>query len=132
MRSFNTFLRIGLGIMLFVFGWNKFFWFLTDFDFSQYPDAAHLFNTLRFSSHDPSSSGYIMDMVGFFEIVIGLLLVLKKWVPLALLALVPISINLVAFHIAVNLPNLGPALLVALLNVYLIFKNWKAYRPLFE
>lgn len=132
MRSFNAFLRIGLGIMLFVFGWNKFFWFLTDFDFSQYPDAAHLFNTLRFSSHDPSSSGYIMDMVGFFEIVIGLLLVLKKWVPLALLALVPISINLVAFHIAVNLPNLGPALLVALLNVYLIFKNWKAYRPLFE
>lgn len=132
MRSFNAFLRIGLGIMLLVFGWNKFFWFLTDFDFSQYPDAAHLFNTLRFSSHDPSSSGYIMDMVGFFEIVIGLLLVLKKWVPLALLALVPISINLVAFHIAVNLPNLGPALLVALLNVYLIFKNWKAYRPLFE
>lgn len=132
MTTFNSLLRIGLGLMLLVFGWNKFFWFLSDFDFSNYPEAAHLFNTLRFSSHEPSGTGYIMNLVGLFEILIGLLLVLKKWVPLALVALVPISINLVAFHLAVNLPNLGPALLVALLNIYLMFKNWKAYRPLFE
>lgn len=125
-------LRIGLGVMLLVFGVNKFFWFLTDFDFSLYPEAEHLFNSFRYSSHTPTGKGYVMHMVGIAETLIGLLLILKKWVPFALVALVPISINLVAFHVFVNLPNIVPALLVAFVNAYLIYSYWPSYRPMFR
>lgn len=132
MKIFHLILRIGLGLMLLAFGLNKFLWFMPDFDFSKYPDAAHLFNSLRYSSHEPGGPGYILHLVGATEAIVGLLLILKKWVPFALVMLVPISINLVAFHLFVNLPNIGPALLVAVVNGYLIYKNWDAYRTMFQ
>jgi len=132
MKLFHTILYIGLGLMLLLFGFNKFFWFLQDFDFTGYPEAEYLFNSLRFSGAEPTGKGYIMNLVGATEVIVGLLLVLRKWVPFALVMLVPISINIVAFHLFVNLPNIGPALLVAVVNGYLMYKNWGAYKLLFS
>lgn len=132
MKLFHTILYIGLGLMLLLFGFNKFFWFLQDFDFTGYPEAEYLFKALRYSGSEATGKGYIMNFVGATEVVVGFLLVLRKWIPFALVMLVPISINLVAFHLFVNLPNIGPALLVAVVNGYLMYKNWDAYRPLFR
>ena len=133
MKIINLILQIGLGLMLLLFGFNKFFWFLQDFNFTGYPAAEHLFNALRFSGDDPDAGvGYIMNLVGLTEVAVGLLLVLRKWVPFALVMLVPISINIVLFHAFVNLPNIGPAIGVALVNAYLIYKNWDAYRAMFS
>lgn len=137
MQIFHAFLRVGLGLMILAFGLNKFLWFMPDFDFTGYPEAKHLFNTLRFSDHADTAAtstgkGYIMHLVGGAEIIVGLLLVIKKWVPFALVMLVPISVNIVAFHSMVNLPNIGPAILVAVVNGYLIFRNWNHYKPLFS
>ena len=118
--------------MLLLFGLNKFFWFLQDFDFTGYPNAEYLFNALRYSeASEANSIGYLMGLVGLTEVVVGLLLVLKKWVPFALVMLVPISINLVLFHVFLNLPNIGPAIVVAAVNGYLIYKHWDAYGPMF-
>lgn len=133
MKLFHTVLYIGLGLMLLVFGLNKFLWLLKDFDFTGYPEAQHLFSALRYSGEDINGGkGYIMHLVGFTEVLAGVLLILRKWVPFALVVLVPISINIVAFHLMVNLPNIGPALVVALLNTYLIYKNWNSYKSLFS
>lgn len=106
---------------------------MPDFDFTGYPEAEYLFSALRFSGEDPTAGkGYIMNLVGLTEAVVGLLLIIRKWVPFALVMLVPISINIVLFHAFVNLPNIGPALLVAVLNGYLMYKNWGHYKPLFS
>lgn len=131
MKTLHTVLQIGLGLMLLTFGLNKFFWFMPDFDFTHFPEAKHLFETLRFSGHEPTGHGYIMSMVGGAEVLIGLLLIFRKWVPFALVALVPISINLVAFHLFVNLSGIVPAIVVALINAYLLYINRGAYRELF-
>ena len=131
MKIVHLILYIGLGLMLLGFGLNKFFWFMPDFDFAGYPEAEYLFKSLRFSGAEPTGKGYIMGLVGITEAVVGLLLILRKWVPFALVALVPISVNIVLFHAFVNLPNIGPAILVALLNAFLIYKNWDSYKPLF-
>lgn len=125
-------LRIGLGLMLLAFGANKFFWFMPDFDFSAYPQAEHLFKALRYSWHEPVGKGYLMGLVGLTELMVGLLLVLKKWIPLALIVLVPISVNIVLFHAFVNLSNIGPALLVAIVNGVLIYRHKEKYKPLFK
>lgn len=131
MKIVHLILRIGLGLMLLAFGLNKFFWFLADFDFTGYPEAEYLFNSLRYSGTEPTGKGYIMGLVGATEAVVGILLILKKWVPFALVMLVPISVNIVLFHAFVNLPNIGPALAVALVNGYLIHRNWDSYRSMF-
>ena len=132
MKIVNLIVPYGLGLMLLLFGFNKFFWFLANFDFTGYPEAEYLFNALRYSGAEATGKGYIMGLVGLSEVIIGALLVLRKWVPLALVMLVLISINLVLFHAFVNLPNIGPALVVALVNAYLMYKNWDAYRPIFS
>ena len=133
MKILLAIVYIGLGLLLLAFGLNKFFWFMPDFDFTGYPEAQHLFDALRFSGDNPEAGkGYIMALVGLTEAVVGALLLLRKWVPFALVMLVPISINIVFFHAFVNLPNIGPAILVAVLNAYLMYKNWGAYRSLFE
>lgn len=106
---------------------------MPDFDFTGYPEAEYLFNALRFSGDDPEAGkGYIMGLVGLTEFAVGLLLIIKKWVPFALVILVPISINIVLFHSFVNLPNILPAIFVAAANGYLMYKHWASYRPLFS
>ncbi len=133
MKIFQVILRIVLGLLLLTFGLNKFLWFMPDFDFTGSPEAEHLFNALGFSGDDPEAGkGYILGLVGITEIVVGLLLVIKKWVPFALVALVPISINIVLFHAFVNLPNIGPALFVAAINGYLIYMHRESYHSLFS
>jgi putative oxidoreductase len=132
MKIFYTILRIGLGLMLLIFGLNKFFWVLQNFNFTGFPQAEYLFKALQYSWSEATGKGYLMTLVGLTEVVIGVLLVLKKWVPFALIMLVPISINIVLFHAFLNLENIGPALIVALINGYLIHKNWDAFRLLFK
>lgn len=132
MKIAHTILRIGLGLMLLLFGLNKFFWFLQDFDFTGYPEAEYLFTSLRYSWSEPVGKGYIMGLVGLTEVIVGLLLIIKKWVPFALIMLVPISVNIVLFHAFVNLPNIGPAIFVALANGYLMYRGWDNYRHLFN
>jgi len=126
MKILNLILRLALGLLLLVFGVNKFVEFLPPFDFKQDVDAAALFQAFY-------ESGYILpSLVGGLEIVVGLLLVTKKWVPFALVALVPLSINIVLFHAVLNPANILPALLVAIINTYLIIKNWDSYRSMFS
>lgn len=125
MKLANTFIRIGLGIMLLIFGLNKFFWFMPDFEFGENVGAANLFQAF-------TDSGYMWPLVGGLEAIVGLLFIVKKAFPAAVLALIPISVNIVLFHAVLDLPNIGPALLVAVLNGYLIYKNWGHYRHLMQ
>ncbi len=124
MKLVHTIIRIGLGLMLLAFGLNKFFWFMPDFDFGDNLGAKNLFEAF-------TASGYMWPLVGGLEIIVGILFVIKKAFPAALLALIPISVNVVLFHAVLDPPNIGPALLVAVLNGYFIYRNWNSYRHLF-
>jgi putative oxidoreductase len=120
--QFTKIIRILLGLALIVFGANKFLHFIP----MQPPtgEAGNFMNSL-------GTSGYIFPVVGVFEVVIGILLLLKKWVPFALAMLVPISINIVLFHLFLDIPGISAALLIAVLNGILIYKNWTHFKPLF-
>ncbi|WP_435578574.1 DoxX family membrane protein [Gilvibacter sp.] len=121
--TFSKILKWLLGLALLVFGANKFFEFLTPPEFP--PRAAEFMTSL-------DATGYVLYIVGALEILVGLMLLLNKWVPFALILLAPISLNIVLFHIFLDLPDIGIALVVAGLNVVLIYKYWKAYTPLFN
>ena len=121
--QFTKIVRIFLGVLLLIFGANKFL------HFSPLPPpvgaAGDFMNSL-------GATGYVFPIVGIFEVCIGIMLLFKKWVAFALILLAPISINIVLFHLFLDIPGVGAALLVVTLNTILIYKNWKQYKPHFD
>lgn len=120
---FTKIVRILLGIILLVFGANKFFGFIP---FPELPEHANNFMTSL------GATGYVLKIVGVLEIVIGALLLMKKWVAFALTLLAPISINILLFHLFLDVNGIGGALLVTVLNGILIYKYWTHYKSLFQ
>ncbi len=120
---FTKIIRLLLGIVLVVFGSNKFLHFIP----LPLPTGAagDFMSSLN-------ATGYIFPIVGILEVCIGLMLLFKKWVAFALILLAPISINIVLFHLFLDIPGVGAALLVGALNGILIYKNWQLYKPLFN
>jgi len=123
MKIVNTILRIVLGVLLLLFGLNKFFNYLPAFDFGDNVGAANFFGALI-------DSGYMLPLIGGVEAIVGLLLVIKKAVPAALLAMLPISVGIILFHGVLDPANIAPGAAVAAINVYLIAKNWGHYSHL--
>ena len=120
---FTKIVRIVLGIMLVLFGANKFFGFIP---LPELPEKAASFMTSL------GATGYVLKTVGVLEILIGVMLLLKKWVAFALTVLVPISINILLFHVFLDVAGIGGALLVTVLNGILIYKHWPQYKSLFQ
>jgi uncharacterized membrane protein YphA (DoxX/SURF4 family) len=120
--KFTQIVRIVLGIILIVFGANKIHTFIP---LPQPPaEAAEFIKSL-------ADTGYVLTVVAIFEIVIGIMLIFKLWVPFALLVLVPISLNILLFHLFLDVPAIATALVVVALNVILLYKHKQKYKPLF-
>jgi len=118
MKKVNFVLQILLGLMLLIFGLNKFFGFLP---MPVMPGPAGDFMVALLAT------GYMMKMVAVVEVLVGALLLLRKFVPLSLLLLAPISVNIIAFHLFLDLPGIWGAAVVAFLNLYFMIVYRAAY-----
>jgi putative oxidoreductase len=121
--KFTSITRVLLGMILLLSGVNKFFNFIPAPDLPE--NAANFMQTL-------GETGYVMPVVGVFEVMIALMLLAKKWVAFALILLAPISINIILFHLFLDLPGISGAILIVILNGILIYKRWSQYTLLFE
>ncbi|WOC41148.1 DoxX protein [Polaribacter sp. HL-MS24] len=115
--------RILLAIIMLVFGANKFFSFLP---MPPLPEEAGAFMGAL------GESGYIFPILGIVYILVGLCLLFNKAVPFALVMLVPVSINIVAFHLRFDPEGVGAAALVAILNLFLLYVYFDKLKALFE
>lgn len=116
--QFTKITRILLGILLLLSGLNIIFEFI--------PTPINNLGSF-FGEAD-----YIIRIVAALEIIIAVLLLSKKWVAFALILLVPLSLNILLFHIYLNFEGILPAILVATLNAILIYKQRRQYAPLFN
>jgi putative oxidoreductase len=116
----TPFVRIFLAIILIVFGLNKFFRFIP----MEAPPEGSFMDALI-------KTGYMIPLIGISEIIPGILLLINKWKGLALVWLVPVSVNIVLFHLKFDISTIAPAALIAILNAALIYANWKRFRTLF-
>ena len=125
MRVAVTIARYLLGIIFLVFGLNGFFGFIPQ------PPPAPAAGALLGAFVE---SGYLMTLVKLTEVVVGALLLSGRFVPLALLALLPVTVNIFAFHLFLDpaFPGMGIAALVFGLNVFLIWAYRAYYAPLKE
>lgn len=122
--QFTKIIRILLGLVLLAFGLNK----LLPSPFIPLPELPQKAGDFMTSL---GATGYVLKTVGLIEIGIGVLLLLKKWVAFALIALVPISLNILLFHLFLDVSGIIGAIVVATLNGILIYKHWPQFRPLF-
>lgn len=120
---FTNLVRILLGLALLVFGANKLFHFIP----MPPPmgSAGAFMNSL-------GATGYIFPALGILEMCIGIMLLLKKWPAFALTILAPISINILLFHLFLDIPGLSFALIIVAFNTILIYKHWPQFKPLFH
>ncbi|MCA9478225.1 MAG: DoxX family membrane protein [Nanoarchaeota archaeon] len=117
-------LRLLLGAILVVFGLNGFFGFLPSLG-PMSAAAGNFFGAI-------AATGYFLPVLKSFEILIGLMFLFNRAVPLATLMLVPISLNITLFHLALAPAAGGAAYAVAILNLYFVLVFKKKYMELLK
>ncbi|HPM29036.1 MAG TPA: DoxX family membrane protein [Chryseolinea sp.] len=116
--------RIVLGLIYFVFGLNFFFHFIPTPPPSG--GVADAFTGGLFQS------GYFFPMLKGLEVVLGALLLIGFFVPLALVVLMPISINILLFHAFLSPDNTIMGIVIVSLQIYLSWFYRDYYKPLFS
>ena len=118
MRLVATLARIMLGLPFLVFGLNGFFHFIEEPE--QPLQAAAFLSAL-------DASGYMLPMLKLLEVLCGALLILGRFVPLALTLLAPILVNILAFHLYLSPapPELGFAVALVGLELFCAWA-WRA------
>ena len=114
--------RLILGLILLIFGMDKFFHFL--------PMPAMEGGAGEFMGA-MISTGYLFKLIGLTEITAGALLVFKKWVGLAMILASVLIVNIVAFHLFLAPYGIGLAALMLILIVLLYYANWNTFKGLF-
>lgn len=76
-------------------------------------------------------SGYMMELIGGTQLVVGVLLLINRFVPLALVLIAPFLVNSVAFHLFLEPSGLGMAMVFVVFELYLAWVYRAAWRPLF-
>ena len=77
------------------------------------------------------ASGYLMPLAKVVELIVGLAYVSGKFMKIANLLLLPISINILLINICMMPEGTPIALLLFLGNILFIYKNWASYKDLF-
>jgi putative oxidoreductase len=113
--------RLLLGLVFFVFGLNGFLHFIPG---PIPPGIAGQYVMALFQSH------YYVVIFGA-QVIGGVLLLVNRYVPLALTILGPVIVNILSFHLFM-LPNGLPlALVVAILWAFLVYRQRQAFSGLF-
>jgi hypothetical protein len=116
--------RYLLGLIFAFFGANLLFHFLPNPPMP--PGPLKDFMTVMFTTH------YI-EVVGVFQLVPVLLLLVNRYVPLALAMLAPILVNILCTHILVQHGGLFPLpIVVILLWLFLFWRHRSSFAGLFE
>jgi hypothetical protein len=122
-RRLSTVVRILLGLPLMIFGLNGFFNFIPQPQTPLAPGAAAFAGALM-------ASGYMMQVIGATQLLVGIFLLLNRFVPLALVLFAPFLVNSVAFHLRLEHTGLPMAAVFIVLYVYLVWTYRAAYRSL--
>lgn len=118
-----TIVRVLMGLPLLVFGLNAFLNFIPPPEGGLPPAAAQFSEALM-------NSGYMMPLIGATQLVVGVLLLVNRFVPLALVLFAPFIVNSIAFHLALERSGLVPAGVFLAFELYLAWAYRRAWGPL--
>jgi hypothetical protein len=122
-RFFPAIARFVMGLPLLVFGLNGFLNFIPPPETPMPEGAAAFAGALV-------NSGYMMPLIAVTLLVVGALLVVNRFVPLALALFAPFIVNSVLFHVFLERSGLPIALVFLALELYLAWAYRTAFRPM--
>ena len=111
--------RYLLGTIFFVFGLNGFLGFIPQP--APPPDAGSFLGAL-------AATGYMFPLIKGTEVLAGLLLLGKRFVPLALLLLAPIVVNIFAYHAFLDPAGMGMTIAIVALQLYVAWTYRDSFR----
>lgn len=115
--------RTVLGLIYFIFGLNFFLHFLPTPP--QTGGPAESFTTGLFQA------GYFFPFLKGVEVIFGAALLIGAFVPLALVILMPISLNILLFHVFLT-DNAIISIVIIALHFYLAWALRDYYKPMFK
>ncbi len=122
MKIVTIIVRVLLGLIFLVFGLNGFLHFLPMGEPPGGP-AGQFFGAV-------STTGFLNAI--FALQLLGGLLLLAGWGPLGLTILCPIIFNILLFHLCMAPSGLLPGVVTALLALFLLWRYWENFAPLFR
>jgi uncharacterized membrane protein YphA (DoxX/SURF4 family) len=124
-RFVPVIVRVLLGLGFTIFGLNGFLNFIPP-PKEPMPEKAMAFASAMMNT------GYMFKLVAGTQLVAGVLLLLNLFVPLALVLLMPIFVNIIAFHLflAPAPSGFAPGIILLIMELYLAWVYRKAYMPM--
>ncbi|WP_114381894.1 DoxX family protein [Paenibacillus prosopidis] len=92
----------------------------------QYPEPANKFMIALVDT------GYMIVIISSLKVLVGVSMLINRFVPLALVVFMSISVNMVLFHAFLDIKSILPTLVIGFLNVYLLFGYIESYKPLLK
>lgn len=121
MKIVTVIARILLGLIFFVFGLNGFVGFIP---MPPLAGAAGAFIGALFTSH-------YLYLVAGVELIAGVLLLINRFVPLALAMLAPMLANILAYHVTMQMEGWPLAVITTLLWAVLVWRYRAHFMSLF-
>jgi len=115
--------RILLGLLFLIMGLNGFFYFIPTPKTPMPAEAIAFAMALE-------KTGYMNQLVSGTQVIVGVLLLLNIFVPLALALIAPVIVNIIAYHVFLDFNMIAPGAVVAILEIYLAWAYRKAFLPM--
>ena len=115
--------RVLLGLVMLLTGLNKIFWFAP---------MPHMSPALTAFMGALKETGYYLPFIGIVEGTGGALLLVNRFVPLAITILAPVLVNILSVHTFLDVSGFPLAFILIVLDVYLAWVYRDAFRPMFE
>ena len=115
--------RILLGVFVLIFGANK----LYPGGFLPAPEGM---SELAGAYFGALASAKVLTLVAIVEVATGLALILNKYGALMSIILMSVSVNAVLFHATLDQGNIGPALVLLILNIIVLYNYKDSYKGL--
>ena len=122
MKIVGTIARYLLGLMFLVFGSNMFLHFIPMGEMP--PGLAGQFTAALFAAH-------YFYVVGAIMVISGILLLVNRFVPLALALLGPVIVNIILYHLLLTPAGAQLAVVVTILWIFLFYRYRQYFSGIF-
>lgn len=126
-RRFTRFLppigRVLMGLLFLVTGLNGFLNFLPQPE--TMPEGSAAFGGALMKT------GYMFPLIMGTQLIAGVLLLVNRFVPLALVLIAPVIVNIIAFHAFLDPSGIGPGAVALVVEIGLVWAYRDYYRAMF-
>lgn len=116
-------IRIIFGVLLVIFGANKFFNFMPAPE--EIPEPVMNYMVALTSTKT-------LELVGIVEVVAGLAFVFNKFGGLLAIILMSVSVNAVLFHVFLGPADIAGAIVLLILNIVMLVGYKEQYKPMLK